>query len=250
MAIIAPGNVTKMSLRVLLFASLKDALGAGTVELPIAAFPVQVEAVRAALASAYPQAEAQINAALMAVNAEYAFAGEWVQAGDEVAFFPPVSGGSGYPEVIELANGPVDHDAIVAQITLPQTGAVCLFSGMVRGETRLGDRPLYTQALEYEAYTPMALTMMRQVAAEIRERYPLVQGIAIVQRVGRAVVGENTVLIACSAGHRDDGCFEAARYGIDRLKEIVPVWKKEIGAAGSMWVEGNYHPTEDDKANE
>jgi molybdopterin synthase catalytic subunit len=92
----------------------------------------------------------------------------------------------------------------------------------------------------------MAEAKMKQVAAEIRERWPAVQGIAIVQRVGRLNVGEFTVLIAVSAGHRDQGVFEAARYGIDRLKEIVPVWKKEIGPGGEQWVEGHYHPAPTD----
>jgi len=93
----------------------------------------------------------------------------------------------------------------------------------------------------------MALAKMRQVIAEIRAQWPLVQGIAVVQRVGTLAVGDPTVLIACASGHRDQGCFEAARYGIDRLKEIVPVWKKEIGADGSHWVEGHYAPTPDDR---
>ena len=88
---------------------------------------------------------------------------------------------------------------------------------------------------------------MRQVAGEIRECWPRVVGIAIAQRVGRLHVGENTVLIACSAPHRDDGCFEAARYGIDRLKEIVPVWKKELGVDGQAWIEGDYQPSVADR---
>ena len=104
------------------------------------------------------------------------------------------------------------------------------------------------QSLEYEAYEPMALAKMHQVAAEIREQWPLVQGIAIVQRVGKLAIGQNTILIACSSGHRDQGCFEAARYGIDRLKEIVPVWKKEIRPDGQSWVEGHYMPTPDDRS--
>ena len=119
---------------------------------------------------------------------------------------------------------------------------MCLFSGMVRGSTRRGDGPRLTSRLEYEAYEPMALARMRQVGAEIRERWPLVQGIAILQRLGSLSVGQNTVLIACSSAHRDEGCFEAARYGIDRLKEIVPVWKREEGPSGSVWVEGQYRP--------
>ena len=93
----------------------------------------------------------------------------------------------------------------------------------------------------------MAVAKMKQVAEEIRERWPLVQGIAMIQRVGVLEVGQNTVLIACSSGHRDQGCFEAARYGIDRLKEIVPVWKKEVGPDGSAWVEGHYVPSAEDR---
>ena len=85
-----------------------------------------------------------------------------------------------------------------------------------------------------------------QVAEEIWDKFPLVRGIAMVQRIGQLEIGETTVLVACAAGHRDQGIFEAARYGIDRLKEIVPVWKKEVGPDGSVWVEGHYHPTPND----
>jgi molybdopterin synthase catalytic subunit len=112
---------------------------------------------------------------------------------------------------------------------------------MVRGETRRG-REFTTEYLEYEAYQPMAEAKMRQVAAEIRERWPAVEGIVIVQRIGVLEPGTPTVLIACSAGHRDTGVFEAARYGIDRLKQIVPIWKKEVGPGGETWVEGEYYP--------
>jgi molybdopterin synthase catalytic subunit len=83
---------------------------------------------------------------------------------------------------------------------------------------------------------------MQQVAAEIRARWPAVEGIAIVQRIGRLDPGTPTVLIVCTAAHRDTGVFEAARYGINRLKEIVPVWKKEVGPQGEYWVEGEYIP--------
>ena len=88
----------------------------------------------------------------------------------------------------------------------------------------------------------MAMEKMGQLANEIRERWPTVEGIAIVQRIGHLPAGTPTVLIACTAAHRDTGIFEAARYGIDRLKEIVPIWKKEIGPDGEIWVEGTYHP--------
>jgi molybdopterin synthase catalytic subunit len=93
----------------------------------------------------------------------------------------------------------------------------------------------------------MAEAKMRQVAEEIRARWPSVEGIAIVQRIGRLEPGTPTVLIACSAAHRDTGVFEAARYGIDRLKEIVPVWKKEVGPSGETWVEGDYFPEPEER---
>jgi molybdopterin synthase catalytic subunit len=88
----------------------------------------------------------------------------------------------------------------------------------------------------------MAEEKMAQVADEIREQWPTVEGVAIVQRIGRLYPGTPTVMIACTAGHRDTGVFEAARYGIDRLKQIVPIWKKEITPLGEEWVEGDYHP--------
>jgi molybdopterin synthase catalytic subunit len=118
---------------------------------------------------------------------------------------------------------------------------------MVRGKTSRGE-PHETSSLEYEAYVPMAEAKMIQVASEIRERWPAVEGIAIVQRIGLLAPKTPTVLIACSAAHRDTGVFEAAHYGIDRLKEIVPIWKKEIGPDGEVWVEGEYTPTLEDKS--
>lgn len=150
------------------------------------------------------------------------------------------------PPTIALITGlELDLDDLVSQITLPEAGAACLFTGMVRGITARTD-PHQTEYLEYEAYQPMAEAKMRQVAEEIRQRWPSVLGIAMVQRIGRLYPGTPTVLIAVSAAHRDTGVFEAARYGIDRLKEIVPVWKKEVGPDGQAWVEGDYIPTAKD----
>jgi len=88
----------------------------------------------------------------------------------------------------------------------------------------------------------MAETKLRQVADEMRAKFPAVEGIALIQRVGMLAAGEPTILVAVSSPHRDQGCFEAARYGIDRIKEIVPVWKKEIGPNGEEWIEGHYTP--------
>ncbi len=237
-----------MQVRILLFATLKDIAGQSKLTLVLRDDPATVADVRRALVGQYPKMQANVEAAIAAVNEEYAQNEDPVHEGDTLAFFPPVSGGSqDFPEIYRLADGPIDHDEIIAAITVPETGAVCVFSGMVRGKTNKANGLLETEHLEYEAYEPMAVAKMKQVAAEIRERWPLVQGIAMIQRVGVLEVGQNTVLIACSSGHRDQGCFEAARYGIDRLKEIVPVWKKEVGADGSAWVEGHYMPSAADR---
>lgn len=240
-----------MRINLLLFATLKDKVGQATLSLDLTEMAT-VSDLRKTLAERFPAAESHIAAAVAAVNEDFAQPETTLYEGDSVALFPPVSGGQGdprNPEIFLLPHEPINHDEIIAAVTTPNTGAVCLFSGIVRGTT---DRPGHqkeTARLEYEAYVPMAISKMRQVAAEIRIRWPLVQGIAIAQRLGLLSVGENTVLIACSSGHRDEGCFEAARYGIDRLKEIVPVWKKEIGPEGDSWVEGSYVPSSSDRAD-
>jgi molybdopterin synthase catalytic subunit len=147
----------------------------------------------------------------------------------------------GLPTVLAVTEDEIDLNKLLAQITGPGTGAAAIFTGMVRGVT--SRKPIHETAyLDYEAYVPMAEAKMRQVADEIRERWPSVEGIAIVQRVGRLYPQTPTVLIGCTAAHRDTGVFEAARYGIDRLKEIVPVWKKETGPDGEYWIEGDYLP--------
>ena len=146
-----------------------------------------------------------------------------------------------FPTIFFVTEEEIDLNKLLAQITLPTTGAAAIFTGMVRGVT--SREPVHETAyLDYEAYVPMAESKMRQVADEIRQRWSSVEGIAIVQRVGRLYPQTPTVMIACTAAHRDTGVFEAARYGIDRLKEIVPIWKKEVGTDGEFWVEGDYVP--------
>ncbi|MBE9524785.1 MAG: molybdenum cofactor biosynthesis protein MoaE [Chloroflexi bacterium] len=146
-----------------------------------------------------------------------------------------------FPTIFSITEHQLNLNDLLAQITLPSTGAACFFTGMVRAETSRGGA-YQTDFLEYEAYAPMAEAKMEQIADEIRTRWPMVEGIAMIQRIGRLVPGTPTVTIACTAAHRDTGVFEAARYGIDRLKQIVPVWKKEIGPDADTWVEGAYSP--------
>ena len=145
------------------------------------------------------------------------------------------------PTIYAIVEDELDLDALLASITLPSTGAAAIFTGMVRGVTSRGE-PHETLYLEYEAYKPMAVAKLKQIGDEIRERWPTIEGIAIIQRIGRLHPRTPTVIIACTAAHRDSGVFEAARYGIDRLKDIVPIWKKEVGTNGEEWIEGDYIP--------
>ncbi len=238
-----------MQVDVLFFATLKDQAGRERLRLTLED-KATVAALKSRLAAELPALAAALPTALTYINHEFAFAEDHLQEGDEVALFPPVSGGSLPPTIFRVTNEVLDLDALTQSITLPTTGAVCVFTGMVRGVTERASDPIgphQTLRLEYEAYVPMAEAKMKQVADEIRSRWPEVEGIAIVQRIGVLEPGTPTVLIACSAAHRDTGVFEATRYGIDRLKEIVPVWKKEIGPEGEVWVEGHYTPGEEDR---
>jgi molybdopterin synthase catalytic subunit/molybdopterin converting factor small subunit len=228
---------------VLFFATLRDRTGQRQALLELAP-DASVADFKMSLVEKFPTLKPVIESTLISVNKEYAFNQDLIPAGAEIALFPPVSGG-GFPTVFAVTELEIDLDDLLAQITLPSTGAACIFTGMVRGDTRRGNAHL-TEYLEYEAYVPMAELKMQQVAEEIRSRWSTVEGIAIVQRIGRLFPGTPTVLIACTAPHRDTGVFEAARYGIDRLKEIVPIWKKEAGPSGEIWIEGDYIPNEQD----
>ncbi len=229
-----------MRANILFFATLKDRAGVPRTKIETPG-SLSVAELKQQLASQYPAIKPYLSSCLVAINQQFAFDADPVPDGAEVALFPPVSGGSQGPTILRIVEGPLDLDELVAEITLPTTGAACIFTGMVRGKTARSD-PHETVSLKYEAYLPMAEAKLSQVADEIRQRWPQVEGIVIVQRIGTLLPGTPTVLIACSAAHRDTGVFEAARYGIDRLKEIVPIWKKEIGLKGEAWVEGDYYP--------
>ena len=235
-----------MKLTIRLFTTLKDRAGKPHIEIELPDSS-SVEQLLTAVAADYPTLAPAIPTALVAVNKAFASPHTPLQAGDEVALFPPVSGGSfPYPTYFALSEAAPDIHTIHAHLTQPDIGAIVTFTGSVRGQTQRDGLPPETVHLEYEAYSEMAELKMAQIAQEIWERWPQVKGIAIVQRIGKLEVGDATTFVACASGHRDQGVFDAARYGIDRLKEIVPVWKKEVGPDKSVWVEGHYQATDKD----
>jgi molybdopterin converting factor subunit 1 len=231
-----------MNVRILYFATLRDRAGTKEEELTLTAGSTVGDLLERVLQD-HPALSPHMGSAVVAVNKEFAPASQQLHDGDEVAFFPPVSGGEQpRPTLFKITEEELDQNTLLRSLILPTTGAACAFTGFVRGQTERGGIH-ETQYLDYEAYAPMAEEKMRQVADEIRSKWPAVEGIAIVQRVGRLDPGAPTVLIACTSAHRDSGVFEATRYGIDRLKQIVPVWKKEVGPEGEAWVEGDYSPS-------
>lgn len=237
-----------MELEIRLFATLKDRARSDHIRISLATETVTVQALLDAVQEAYPALTPALPTTLVAVNRAFAGPETLIAPGDEVALFPPVSGGNErpYPVYFAVTTAPLDIAAVQARLVGPEIGAVVSFTGFVRGQTQRDGLPPETLHLDYEAYEAMAEEKMAQIAREIWDRWPAVRGVALVQRIGRLAVGEVTTFVACAGGHRDQGAFEAARYGIDRLKEIVPVWKKEVGADRSVWIEGHYRPTPDD----
>ena len=258
-----------MEIEIRLFATLKDRAGSDHIRVRLPADPTTVGLLLEAVGADYPALAPALRSALVAVNRAFAGAETPVTLGDEVAIFPPVSGGqlplppdegqlplppgegwgegsSPHPTYFAVTTAPLDIEAIHAHLSGPEIGAIVSFTGFVRGRTQRDGLPPATLHLDYEAYESMAEEKMAQIAREMWARWPAVRGVALVQRLGRLGVGQTTTFVACAGAHRDVGVFEAARYGIDRLKEIVPVWKKEVGADRSVWVEGHYRPTEND----
>jgi molybdopterin synthase catalytic subunit len=132
--------------------------------------------------------------------------------------------------LFEVVCDAISVDEVVSRLTDPAVGAMVTFVGVVRGSTD-GRETVY---LEYEAYPEMAVKTLAQVGGEVQQRWPEVRQAAIVHRVGRLEVGETAIVIALSAAHRRQ-TFDALHYAIDRIKEIVPIWKREVWADGSEW---------------
>ncbi len=233
-----------MRIIVKFFASYKELVKTNMAEIDIPS-PSTVSQFKQLLIQEFPTLELSMANAIISVNRKFSFDEDLIVEGNEIAIFPPVSGGGIDQTHLEISENPFDINQLLQKISYPTTGALCAFTGMVR-EKNEAENPEKTIALEYEAYLPMALEKMDQIAKEIRSRWERIEGIVIVQRIGYLPKGTQTIFIACSASHRDDGIFEAAHFGINRLKEIVPIWKKEIFLNEEHWKEGSYSPTRDD----
>ena len=230
--------------RVLFFATLRDRTGVREISIE---FPhgSRISIIKQIILEKYPTIGQIMETMIVALNHQFAFDEDVVPNEAEIAMFPPVSGGEKsvekYPTIIEITGNEIDINKIVAKITLSTTGATCIFSGIVREVTKRGVIR-QTEHLEYVAYHAMAEVKLRQICAEIRSRWHDIEGVALVQRIGTLMPGTVSVIVACSSSHRDSGIFEATHYGIDRLKEVVPIWKKEISKDGEEWIEGEYYP--------
>lgn len=215
-----------------LFARLREQAGTGSEELDVG--DATVADVYRALRGRHPDLEPDLELIRPARNEEMVGWDARVHEGDVVAFIPPVSGGSGDEpgRLVEITSAPLDARRVEAAVAHAGAGAICSFTGVVRDNARGED----VSHLEYEAYGSMAEREMRAIAAEIGVRWPGAR-VAMSHRTGRLEIGEPSVVVAASAPHRAEA-FEACRYGIDSLKERVPIWKKEFARSGASWIEG------------
>ena len=213
----------------LLFGQAREMAGAASLDLEVAQ-PATVASAFAVLTAERPRLAALERSLLFAVNEEYAGREQPLNDGDRLAILPPVSGGAS-ADVIEITREPIDIAGLRARLLAGESGAVVIFDGVARDNTK-GRR---TRFLEYEGYEAMALKTMAQIAGEVHEQWPI-NRVGIIHRLGRIGISESSVVILVTSAHRRVA-FEACHYAIDRLKKIVPIWKKEYFEDGEVWVE-------------
>jgi molybdopterin converting factor subunit 1 len=241
----AAGEATgeRITVRVLFFGAARDHVGSDEAEVSLRA-PMNAAAAFEEVLSLYPALRRFGRSLLFAVNQEYARPDTVVRAGDELAVFPPVSGGSEDEseapgtDFFELTTAPIDVGLVARKVVPPECGATVTLDGYVREWTR-GRRTLH---LVYEAYAPMALLELRRLGREARARFEI-SHVGIVHRMGRLEIGETSVVVSVSAPHRR-AAFEACEWAIRELKRRVPIWKKEFYEDGEVWVEGEGMPEE------
>ena len=222
-----------IAVRTRLFARLRELAGTDAENVEVRAGSTVAD-VYDALRKAHPGLDVNRESVRAAVNQEFADWDTVVADGDEVAFIPPVSGGAHAVGVLfELTTDPLDPRRLEAAVAHKGAGAICTFIGVVRDTSR-GRSVTH---LEYEAYGEMARAEMRKIAGEIAEKWPDAR-VAMAHRTGRLEIGEASVVVSVSSPHRAEA-IDACRWGIDRLKESVPIWKKEHATDGTYWIEGD-----------
>jgi len=243
----------EIAVKVLFFGAARDAVGHGEVAFSLKGNSTAANAFEQLLEK-FPDLRRFGRSLLLAVNQEYATADREVQDGDELAVFPPVSGGSiaktnketeapntgtagvspastSTRDFFELTTKPIDVGAVARRVVLPECGATVTLDGYAREWTK----ERQTLHLIYEAYAPMAQRELERLGREAHERFEIAH-IGIVHRTGRLEIGETSVVIAVSAPHRR-AAFEACEWAIRELKRTVPIWKKEMFEDGEVWVE-------------
>lgn len=215
-----------MRVRVLYFAVVRERLGRESEELELAAGATAAHAW-SELERRHPELGGMRGVVKIAINEEFAAADRVLADGDVIALIPPVAGGAG---VFRISEEPLSLDEVVRAVSSDEHGGVVTFTGVVRRHSR-GKTIV---RLEYEAYRGMAERKLAEIGAQLAAEQPGVR-VAIVHRIGKLVVGDVAVVIAASAPHRA-AAFDACRAAIDRLKESVPIWKKEIADDGEEWI--------------
>jgi molybdopterin synthase catalytic subunit len=230
-------------IRVLFFGVLRDIVGLREdhLDLPEGG---RLESVFDHYASRFPRLKEVAASVVLALNQEFSTPSAPLSEGDEVAFLPPVSGGSGaYTQEIAdtdtgnffaITRDPIDGTALARKLLRGQDGAFVNFEGVARNNTK----GRATRYLDYECYEAMAVKMMAQIGREIAAGFPIGR-IAMVHRLGRIEIGETSVAVVVTSPHRKPA-FDAALEGINRLKRLVPVWKKEYFVDGEVWVDGEW----------
>jgi molybdopterin synthase catalytic subunit len=223
-----------MEITVRLFALHRDIVGASELRLDIAP-EMTAGGLWEQLITTYPRLAGSTRSLMYAVNQDYADPGTELHGGDEVAFIPPVSGGSDGPfKPFVITDQPIHSEPLTTWVWTSADGAVVLFAGIARDNSE--GKP--TEHLHYDAYATMAEPVLAQIADEAAERWPIGR-VAVHHRIGHLEIGETAVLVAVAAPHRH-AAFEAAEYIMDRIKQIAPIWKRESWKDGSTaWIGGD-----------
>lgn len=230
-----------MRVKVLFFGLLKDIIGRSEDDIEVAE-GASLGSIFDRYAHQFPRMEKMAPSIVLACNQQFCGRSNPVNDGDEIAFLPPVSGGSqpytheisDGPCFIALTRAPIDTNTVSRELLRGEDGAIVNFEGVVRNNTK----GRATRYLVYECYEPMAVKVMADLAREIANTHAIGR-IAMVHRLGHMDIGETSVAVIVTAPHRKPA-FEAALEGINRLKRLVPIWKKEYFADGEVWVEGEW----------